>query len=202
MARIGYARVSSYDQNLDRQIEKLKQSNVEKIFSDKQSGENAKRPGLIKMMNFIREGDTVVAPELDRLGRDNQDLTNIIYSIQQKGATVEGLNIPSMSGIEDENLRKLITNIVIEIYKYQAENERIKIKANQREGIQIAKKKGVYTGRKPLFQSEDDPRLQHAFSLYRNGLTLSEVAQLTGINKETFRRYVKKYNIQRTLQEE
>lgn len=102
-----------------------------------------------------------------------------------------------MTGIEDENLRRLINTLVLEIYIYQAENERKNIKMRQKEGILIAKAKGVYKGRKPLFPTENDQRLQHGFQLYKEGRTLSEVERLTGINKETFRRYVKKYKIKR-----
>ena len=112
MAKIGYARVSSKDQKLDRQLEALQ--DVSKLFSDKLSGQSTKRPQLQAMLDYIREGDIVIVTELDRLGRNNKDLTNIMNQIQQKGATLEVLNLPSMNGIEDENLRRLINNLVIE----------------------------------------------------------------------------------------
>ena len=76
------------------------------------------------MLDYLREGDIVIVTELDRLGRNNKDLTEIMNAIQQKGATLEVLNLPSMNGIEDENLRRLINNLVVELYKYQAESER------------------------------------------------------------------------------
>lgn len=129
MSRIGYARVSSKNQNLDRQIESLQ--DVSKLFSDKVSGQSLERPQLKAMLEYIREGDIVVVTELDRLGRNNKDLTDIMNQIQQKGATLEVLNLPSMSGIEDENLRRLINNLVIELYKYQAESERKRIRERQ-----------------------------------------------------------------------
>lgn len=137
MVRIGYARVSSKEQNLDRQLKAL--DNVSKVFSDKVSGQSTERPQLQAMLDYIREGDIVTVTELDRLGRNNKDLTIIMNAIQQKGATLEVLNLPSMNGIEDENLRRLINNLVIEIYKYQAEAERRKIKERQQQGIKIAK---------------------------------------------------------------
>ena len=112
MAKIGYARVSSKNQNLDRQIESLQ--GVSKLFSDKISGQSLERTQLKAMLEYIREGDIVIVTELDRLGRNNKDLTDIMNQIQQKGATLEVLNLPSMSGIEDENLRRLINNLVIE----------------------------------------------------------------------------------------
>ncbi len=79
------------------------------------------------MLNYIREGDIVIVTELDRLGRNNKELTELMNQIQIKGATLEVLNLPSMNGIEDENLRRLINSLVIELYKYQAESERKKM---------------------------------------------------------------------------
>ena len=93
-----------------------------------------------------------------RLGRNNQDLTQILNTIQNKGATLDVLNLPSMTGIADPNLRQLMTNLIIELYKYQAESER------QQQGIALAKQQGKYHGRKPQY-TQDDPRLQHAFKL-------------------------------------
>ena len=88
MAKIGYARVSSKEQNLDRQLQALE--SVSKVFSDKMSGATTERPQLQAMLDYIREGDIVVVAELDRLGRNNKDLTEIMNIIQQKGATLEG----------------------------------------------------------------------------------------------------------------
>ena len=110
MAKIGYARVSSKEQHLDRQLAALK--DVDKLFTDKLSGANTNRPELQKMLAYIREGDIVLVTELDRLGRNNHDLTKIMNSIQNKGATLDVLNLPSMTGIADPNLRQLMTNLI------------------------------------------------------------------------------------------
>lgn len=126
MAKIGYARVSSKEQNLDRQLDALQ--DVSKVFSDKASGQSTERPQLQAMLTYLHEGDIVVVTELDRLGRNNKELTELMNQIQQKGATLEVLNLPSMTGIEDENLRRLINNLMIELYKYQAERERKRLK--------------------------------------------------------------------------
>lgn len=198
MARIGYARVSTLDQNLDRQLEALEKI-CSKIFSDKLSGKNTKRPALLEMLDYIREGDIVVVTELERLGRNNKELTDLMYQIQSKRATLEILNLPATQGIEDENLRNLINNLIIEIYKYQAESERMRILERQKQGIDIAKRAGKYKGRKPLF-SEPDERLQLAFELFRSGLSDKDVQRKTGINRETFRRYRIKYGIERTTE--
>ena len=192
MSKIGYARVSSKEQNLDRQLEALQ--GVSKVFSDKISGQSTERPQLQAMLDYIREGDIVVVTELDRLGRNNKDLTEIMNIIQKKGATLEVLNLPSMNGIDDENLRRLINNLVIDLYKYQAESERKRIKERQAQGIEIAKKKGKYKGKQYKF-APDDKRLTHAFELFLQGNTDKEVEEQTGINRRTFRRYRKRYGI-------
>lgn len=144
MAKIGYARVSSKEQHLDRQLAALK--DVDKLFTDKLSGANTNRPELQKMLAYIREGDIVMVTELDRLGRNNHDLTKIMNSIQNKGATLDVLNLPSMTGIADPNLRQLMTNLIIELYKYQAESERKRIIERQQQGIALAKRQGKYHG--------------------------------------------------------
>ena len=195
MAKIGYARVSSKEQHLDRQLAALK--GVDKLFTDKLSGANTNRPELQKMLAYIREGDIVLVTELDRLGRNNQDLTQIMNSIQNKGATLDVLNLPSMTGIADPNLRQLMTNLIIELYKYQAESERKRIIERQQQGIALAKQQGKYHGRKPPQYTQDDPRLQHAFKLYQAGMSDIDVARNTGIKRTTFIRYRKKFNVNR-----
>lgn len=194
MAKIGYARVSSKEQHLDRQLAALK--GVDKLFTDKLSGANTNRPELQKMLAYIREGDIVMVTELDRLGRNNHDLTKIMNSIQNKGATLDVLNLPSMTGIADPNLRQMMTNLIIELYKYQAESERKRIIERQQQGIALAKQQGKYHGRKPQY-TQDDPRLLHAFKLYQNGMSDVDVARNTGIKRTTFIRYRKKFSVYR-----
>ena len=170
------------------------------------------------MLAYIREGDIVMVTELDRLGRNNQDLTQIMNTIQNKGATLDVLNLPSMTGqpyahfplnytldvlnlpsmtgIADPNLRQLMTNLIIELYKYQAESERKRLIERQQQGIALAKQQGKYHGCKPQY-TQDDPRLQHAFKLYQAGMSDIDVARNTGIKRTTFIRYRKKFNIKR-----
>lgn len=194
MVKIGYARVSTTDQNMDRQLEQLK--HIDKLFQESISGVSKDRPQLKAMLDYIREGDIVVVTELERLGRNNQELTEIMNQIQAKGATLEVLNLPTLRGIEDDNLRRLLNNLILELYKYQAQAERERIKERQAQGIAIAKTQGKYQGRKALF-TEDDSRLKHAFELYLSGKSDKDVAGLTGINERTFRRYREKYQIKR-----
>lgn len=168
MAKIGYARISSADQNLSRQLEQLQ--DCEKIFQEAASGASKERSQLQALLQYIREGDIVTVTELERLGRNNQELTEIMAAIQAQGATLEVLNLPTLRGIEDDNLRRLLNNLILELYKYQAQAERERIKERQRQGIEIAKAQGKYQGRKALY-TENDERLQHAFSLYNQGYT-------------------------------
>jgi resolvase len=195
MSKIGYARISSADQNLSRQLEQLK--GCEKIFQEAASGASKERPQLQALLGYVREGDIVVVSELERLGRNNQELTEIMAAIQAQGATLEVLNLPTLRGIEDDNLRRLLNNLILELYKYQAQAERERIKERQRQGIVLAKAQGKYQGRKALYTA-DDERLQHAFDLYLQGYTDRDVSKLTGISERTFRRYREKYQIRRS----
>ena len=102
-----------------------------------------------------------------------------------------------MNGIEDDNLRRLINNLVIELYKYQAESERKRIKDRQAQGIELAKKKGRFKGGQRKYK-ENDPRLQLAFKLYLEGLSDKEVQEQTGIDRRTFKRYRERYGILRS----
>lgn len=194
MTKIGYARVSTQDQNLERQFEQLK--DCDKVFQEAISGATRKRPQLQALLEYVREGDIVVVTELERLGRNNKELTEIMATIRRKGATLEVLNLPTLRGIEDDNLRRLLNNLILELYKYQAQAERERIKERQKQGIVLAKAQGKYKGRKALYTT-DDERLQHAFELYQKGYTDKDVARLTGINERTFRRYREKYKIKR-----
>lgn len=194
--RIGYARVSTTDQNLERQLVKLKAAGCEKIFEEKMSGAVLERPALRQMIDYIREGDVVVVTELDRLGRSNADLTFIMDEIRGKKAGFEFLNLPSLAGVQDDNIRTLLNSIIIELYKYMAQSERERIRERQRQGIELAKKAGKFKGRKALF-SEDSPRLALAFEQYERGKSAREVCELTGIKVSTFFRYLKRYGKER-----
>ncbi|MEN8648638.1 recombinase family protein [Bacillus toyonensis] len=210
MRRIGYAQISNKAQNLDEQCKALK--GVSKLFVDNMSGQTTERlqhiqrpaqhlqrPQLKAMLDFICEKDIVVITELDQLSSKNKELIKIMKDILKKGATLEVLNIPRCKGIEDENLRKLINNLIIELYSYQdyqIESEKQQFKEKQAKGIGIAKKQGKFKGGKPKYEL-DSLTLQQAFKLYLEGETEDRIEKVTGINKRTFRRYREKYNIYR-----
>ncbi|GJI54622.1 recombinase family protein [Lactiplantibacillus plantarum] len=193
--RVGYARVSSTDQNLDRQIEALKQANVTKIFQEKTSGKDIQRQQLIKLFDYIKKEDEVVVLSLDRLGRNSRDLTEIIEIIRRKGAFLNILDLPSFDGIQDPTLKVLLTNLVLEIQKYIAETERKSIRERQRQGIQAAKKRGVYRGRSPEYTLESkNPRKKAIYKkivsiLTTNSegksVTITEIAKNTGVSRST-----------------
>jgi DNA invertase Pin-like site-specific DNA recombinase len=183
MTRIGYARVSSREQNLERQLELLERAEVKKFFSDKLCGKDNNRPQLKEMLNYIREDDIIVVSELDRLGRNNKEITSIMNQIQDKGATLEILNLPSLNGIQDDNLRRLLNNLIIELFKYTAENERKQIRERQRQGIELAKEKGKYKGR-PLAYSADSNNKQKRVTYEKIVEMLEKDVPITQISKE------------------
>lgn len=152
MGRVyGYARVSSTEQNLDRQIEALVAYGVEDrhIITDKQSGKDFSRPGYqILKGQLLRSGDVLVIKEFDRLGRDYDSIKAEWQDLRQMGVDVVVIDTPILSTADKTDLEKsLIASIVFELLAYQATKERIKIKTRQAEGIAIAKAKGVKMGR-------------------------------------------------------
>ncbi|MHC5247420.1 recombinase family protein [Enterococcus sp. LJL90] len=190
MTKIGYVRVSSKDQKYDRQHEKLKAEQVELVFEDKLSGKDTNRPKFQELLQYIRKGDIVVVSELDRLGRNNKELTETMDILKNKGVTIEILNLPSFRDIQDENLRQLLNNLILELYKYQAESERRAIRERQRQGVQIAKEKGVYKGR-PISYSENtkNPQKKLAYAkiveMLAEGKPIKIIAEETGVSRPT-----------------
>ena len=190
MAKIGYVRVSTKDQKFDRQHEKLKAENVELIFEDKLSGKDTNRPKFQELLKYIRKGDIVVVTELDRLGRNNKELTETMDILRTNGVTVEILNLPSFKDIKDENLRQLLNNLILELYKYQAESERRSIRERQRQGIEIAKQKGVYKGRPTTYSHDSrDPQKKLTYfkilEMLENGKPIKRISEETGVSRPT-----------------
>jgi DNA invertase Pin-like site-specific DNA recombinase len=147
----GYARVSSTEQNLDRQIEALTAYGVDErhIISDKQSGKTFDRPGYQTLKTqLLRSGDVLVVKELDRLGRDYEQIKAEWQDLRQMSIDIVVLDMSILSTADKSDLEKvLIANIVFELLAYLSEKERLKIKTRQAEGIAIAKAKGVKLGR-------------------------------------------------------
>lgn len=197
MSKIGYVRVSTKDQKFDRQHEKLKDEKVELIFEDKLSGKDTNRPKFQELLNYIRKGDIVVVTELDRLGRNNKELTETMDILKSKGATVEILNLPTFKDIKDENLRQLLNNLILELYKYQAESERKSIRERQRQGIEISKQKGIYKGRPTDYSySSKNPQKRLTYfkilEMLEHGVPIKQISEQTGVSRPTIYKIKKK----------
>lgn len=159
MSKVGYARVSSTDQNPDRQIEALNQAGVEKIFTDKQSGKNMDRPEWLELASYVRDGDTLVITSLDRLSRSYGDIKSTISQLHSKGVALEVIEQPYLSiNTNNPKLDEALTDMLVSLMGFIADNEREKIKERQSQGIKIAKAKGKYKGRQKEYSSNSkDP---------------------------------------------
>ena len=184
-AKIAYARVSTDDQNLDRQLETLKAYCPDKIFTDHLSGKNLERPGFQQMMDYVREGDIIYVASMDRMARNLDDLLSTTKLLQSKGITVHFLkeNICLNPGAETSSMSKLIMSIMGAV----AEFERSLIRERQREGILLAKSRGVYKGRKPI----DPEKMQEAQKLIEEGFSKTKVCEKLRISRQTLYKYLK-----------
>lgn len=183
--RIGYVRVSSLDQNPDRQIEDLKAQQAEKIFMDKVSGKNTDRPELQRMLSFIREGDTLIVHSLDRLARNLADLLTMVQDLTCRGVSVIFLNerLSFEAGAAASPTSKLMLSMIGAF----AEFERSMIRRRQAEGIALAKERGVYKGRP---RSISDETLETVNALVEQGVPLATAAKKVGISRSTVYRYL------------
>lgn len=149
--RIGYARVSSLEQSLERQKIELKKNQVEKIFEEKKSGKNVKDRTVLKdiLEKVLRQGDVLVVTSLDRLIRKYEEFEKIIQKIEKKGARLEILDFKLLNLDMSKNENKLIRDIIIKVISYIADNERQKLLIRQREGYNALQKdeKGRYIGK-------------------------------------------------------
>lgn len=144
----GYCRVSSNSQNLSRQLEELKKQGIDDrdIFSDKQSGKDFNREQYKLLKKMVRSGDCVIITELDRFGRNMNEIKEELHWFTQNDIEVKILDLPLLSGTGLET--KFINGILLELFTYLAEKEREKIRFRQAQGIKIAKEEGKYKGRK------------------------------------------------------
>src|SRR3984893_16720349 len=140
--RIGYRRVSTLDQNTERQLEGIE---VAKLFTDKASGKDTKRPQLEALMDFVRTGDTVVVHSMDRLARNLDDLRRIVQTLTGRGVRIEFVKEHLSFTGEDSPM----VGLMLSVMGAFAEFERALIHERQREGIALAKQRGAYRGRKP-----------------------------------------------------
>ena len=186
--KIGYVRVSSLDQNDARQLDGLA---LDKIFTDKASGKDVHRPQLQAMLSHVREGDHVYVHSMDRLSRSLKDLQEVVESLTARGVAVEFCK---------ENLRferpgsnsgghtAAYSKLLLQMLGAVGEFERALIRERQREGIAIAKTKGVYKGRKPSLNEGVKLKLRE---MVANGMSKTEIAKNLAISRASVYKYLK-----------
>lgn len=157
MALIFYARVSSKQQNLDRQIARAKEVKADKVFIDKFSGKTTDRPGLKSMMDYVRESDTVEIVSLDRLSRNYRDIQHLVQQLKDKKVKLIVDDLPQ-TNTGNELIDQFMLDMMVNLMGFVAQNEREKILERQRQGIEQAKKRGVYRGRPFKFAPNSNNR--------------------------------------------
>ncbi len=178
--QIGYTRVSSEDQNNARQLDGLA---LDRIFADKASGKDTKRPQLDAALSFVREGDTLVVHSMDRLARNLDDLRRIVLTLAKRGVKVQFVK-ESLTFTGDDSA---MSNLLLNVMGAFAEFERSLIKERQREGIAIAKAKGnVYRGRQ---HSLTAAKAQALRSRIAAGESKAALAREFGISRATVYNY-------------
>ena len=191
----GYARVSSKDQNLDRQIKELIKYGVEErdIIVDKQSGKDFNRNGYKTLKdNLLRAGDTLVIKELDRLGRNMEQIKLEWKELEDKGVSIVVVDNPILNTAGKTDLeKKLISNIVFELLSYMSEKERLKIRQRQAEGIKIAKDKGRRFGRPTIEYPENWKEVYNKW--INKEITAVKAMNELSLKKNTFYKLVKQF---------
>lgn len=192
--KVGYARVSSADQNLDRQIDAFNKFGVDKVYTDKMSGKNFLRDNYVEMLKKLKSGDLLVIKSIDRLGRNYDMIIDEWRKITKEiGADIFVLDMPLLDTREKERglTGKFISDLVLQILSYVAETERNNIKIRQAEGIRIAKENGIHLGR-------PKQELPENFGLVANQYINGEISYIEAINtlnlkKSTFYKYLRTF---------
>ena len=178
--RIGYARTSTQEQNMDRQ--QIALQNVDKIFMEKLSGKDMNRPQLRAMLDFVREGDVVVVESYSRLARNTKDLLSIIEQLENKGVKFISLK-------ENIDTTTPQGRLMLTLFSGLAQFERESLLQKQKEGIQVAKSKGVYKGRKPINLPQN---YNEVMMLWRSkSITARKAMTMLNMNPTTFYRKAK-----------
>lgn len=179
--RIGYIRVSTFEQNPERQLEGIQ---MDRIFTDKASGKDVKRPQLESLITFARFGDTVIVHSMDRLARNLDDLRRTVQTLTQRGVHIEFVKEHLCFTGEDSPM----ANLMLSVMGAFAEFERSLIRERQREGIALAKQRGAYRGRKKSLSEADITKLQQRVAAGEQKATL---AREFGISRETLYQYLR-----------
>ncbi|MED4050747.1 recombinase family protein [Priestia megaterium] len=192
----GYIRVSTNEQNLDRQLEaiKLYVTDEKYLYSDKASGKDMERAGFQNMLKALREGDTLYIKSIDRLGRNKAQIKKYLEKFKKEGIRIKIIDLPTtMQEVSEgqEWVIDMINNIIIEVYTSMAEQERATILQRQKEGIAVAKAKGKHLGRPIIaFPKEWDT----LYKEWKSGrITAVAFMKEIGMKKATFYNKVKAY---------
>ena len=179
---IGYARVSTEDQNLDLQLDALKEAGCKKIFQDKISGVKEDRDGLLQVMDIVRPGDTLVVWKLDRLGRSLQHLISVVDELKGKDvyfkSIKESLDTSSSTG-----------KLIFHIFGALAEFERDIIRERTMAGLKAARARGRIGGR-PKIMNEKKIKLAHTLMADKSR-PVNEICEILGVSKATLYRHLK-----------
>lgn len=206
MARYAYGRVSDKEQHSDRQVTNFKKYYPdildENIFIDKITGKTYDRPEYSILKRILRSGDELILSELDRIGRTKAGIKDELESLRKKGVKVRSLDIPSTlydaEGKEQDLILDLVTTILIEVYSTLAQQELERKELRQRQGIAEAKKRGVYTGRKPI--NVNMTKFAAIYIRWKSGeLKTVEARALSGLKNNTFYRTVERYERENKL---
>src|SRR6056297_1644046 len=176
---IGYARISTDDQNLDAQTDALAAAGAEKVFADKISGSKRARPELDRMLEQLRNGDVVTVTKYDRLARSLKDLLEIVEAIGDRGAGFRSL-------AEDIDTTTPAGRLIFHVFASIAQFERERISERTREGLEAAKKRGRVGGRPPALSTAQRDEVRRMRD--EEGRRLSEIAQLFRVSVKTVRR--------------
>ena len=191
----GYVRVSSHEQNEDRQVIALNEVGVrnEWIYIDKQSGKDFNRPNYKRLLRKLRSGDTLYVKSIDRLGRNYEEIQNQWRIItKEKNVDIVVLDMPLLDTRREKNLLgTFISDIVLQLLSFVAENERINIHQRQAEGIAAAKKRGVKFGRPAKKIPENFGEIVRQWD--RKEITITEIKEKYHMSEATFYRRLREY---------
>ncbi|GAB1779136.1 MULTISPECIES: recombinase family protein [Priestia] len=192
----GYIRVSTNEQNLDRQLEAITPylTDEKYLYSDKASGKDMERDGFQNMLKAMREGDTLYIKSIDRLGRNKAQIKKYLEQFKKEGIRIKIIDLPTtMQEVPEgqEWVIDMINNIIIEVYTSMAKQERVTILQRQREGIAVAKAKGKHLGRPIIAFPKEWDRL---YKEWQSGkITAVDFMKEVGMKKATFYNKVKLY---------
>lgn len=184
--KIGYARVSTTEQNLNRQVEALEKYGCDRIFTDKASGRDLNREGYRTALNVMRAGDILVIESLDRLSRRNKDIKQEMLRLREMGVELVILDFPNIM-TDNPIINDMLKSVLIELMGYIAEKELITTKERQRQGIEAAKERGVHIGRPKIKFNEKQLEL---IKDWHNGkITATQCHKALSISRSTLYRF-------------